>query len=56
MSDETFPFVGAFRELGHGSPDGPSLRSAVRNDSTAPPVSDADLLAMEAKLLGEAAD
>ena len=29
MSDEIFPFVGDFRELQHGSPDGPSLRSAV---------------------------
>ncbi len=28
--DETFPFVGEFKELGHGRPDGPSLRSAVR--------------------------
>ncbi|WP_327686246.1 hypothetical protein [Streptomyces sp. NBC_00467] len=30
MIDETFPFVGEFRELGHGRPDGPSLRSTVR--------------------------
>lgn len=28
--DETFPFVGEFRELGHGRADGASLRSAVR--------------------------
>ncbi|MFD7454127.1 hypothetical protein [Kitasatospora sp. NPDC059827] len=132
MIDETFPFVGEFRELGHGRPDGPSLRSAVRaqeptharelveylragavlaatttlvhdvlspdnavigglhlltdghwlwysdlahyverhhvaldprfiaharsNNWTAPLVSEADLLAMEAKLLGDAAD
>ncbi|MFJ6514974.1 hypothetical protein ACIQMO_13555 [Streptomyces sp. NPDC091406] len=30
MSDARVPFAGDFRELGHGSPDGPSLRSAVR--------------------------
>ncbi|MFC8454602.1 hypothetical protein [Kitasatospora sp. NPDC057223] len=29
MSDETFPMVGDFRELGHGRPDGPSLRAAA---------------------------
>ncbi|MCZ4120238.1 hypothetical protein [Streptomyces sp. H39-S7] len=29
MNDERFPFVGDFRELQHGRPDGPSLRSAV---------------------------
>ncbi len=30
VNDETLPFVGDFRELEHGRPDGPSLRSAVR--------------------------
>ncbi|MFE2916091.1 hypothetical protein ACFXI0_17050 [Kitasatospora indigofera] len=29
MSDETFPMVGDFRELGHGRPDGASLRAAA---------------------------
>ncbi|MFE6049253.1 hypothetical protein ACFQ6N_00675 [Kitasatospora sp. NPDC056446] len=33
--DEMFPFVGEFRELGHGRPDGPSLRSAVRAQESA---------------------
>ncbi|MGW2841399.1 hypothetical protein ACWCWD_26825 [Streptomyces sp. NPDC001493] len=30
MNDEPLLFVGDFRELEHGRPDGPSLRSAVR--------------------------
>ncbi|MFF2133687.1 hypothetical protein ACFVW1_51930 [Streptomyces olivochromogenes] len=30
MNLDKFPFVGDFRELEYGRPDGPSLRSAVR--------------------------
>ncbi|HJD80682.1 hypothetical protein [Kitasatospora aureofaciens] len=31
MNLDKFPFVGDFRELEHGRPDGPSLRAAVRD-------------------------
>ncbi|MGW6925203.1 hypothetical protein ACWGA9_28710 [Streptomyces sp. NPDC054950] len=35
MSDARVPFVGDFRELEQGSPDGPSLRSAVKAKASA---------------------
>nr|WP_037831766.1 hypothetical protein [Streptomyces sp. NRRL S-325] len=34
MNLDKFPFVGNFRELGHGRPDGPSLRAAVQADES----------------------
>ncbi|WP_367325835.1 hypothetical protein [Streptomyces sp. HUAS ZL42] len=34
MNRDKFPFVGDFRELEHGWPDGPSLRAAVRADES----------------------
>ncbi|MER7929693.1 hypothetical protein ABTY96_42290 [Streptomyces sp. NPDC096057] len=30
MISDKFPLVGGFRELEYGSPDGPSIRAAVR--------------------------
>jgi hypothetical protein len=35
VSDARVPFVGDFRELEQGSPDGPSLRSAVKAEASA---------------------
>ncbi|MFD7732408.1 hypothetical protein ACFV6F_18710 [Kitasatospora phosalacinea] len=32
MDHDTLRYVGAFRELEHGRPDGPSIRAAVRAD------------------------
>ncbi|MFB7947954.1 hypothetical protein ACFC6L_23910 [Kitasatospora phosalacinea] len=32
MDRDTLRCVGDFRELGHGRPDGPSIRAAVRAD------------------------
>ncbi|WP_405853890.1 hypothetical protein OG407_00455 [Streptomyces sp. NBC_01515] len=34
MSDARVPFVGDFRELEQGSPDGPSLWSAIKTDAS----------------------
>uniref|UniRef100_A0A8D4BEE0 Uncharacterized protein n=1 Tax=Streptomyces pratensis (strain ATCC 33331 / IAF-45CD) TaxID=591167 RepID=A0A8D4BEE0_STRFA len=34
VSDARVPFVGDFRELEQGSPDGPSLRSAVKAEAS----------------------